>query len=145
MSDDAGTLEARLGPLGRDLGGREAEHAASLEQATRCAEHLHARVGAGLDAFHAAATEAGAAHLKVLLSGPRLDDKHLRSVQFDLTRGRHRAIVTVKSRGEVTLVGPFKRGKNEGPCKTFAIEDEASIESALGDFLVALIEEAATP
>jgi hypothetical protein len=81
----------------------------------------------------------------VELSEPRPDDKHLRSVQFDLRRGRHQAIVTVKSRGEVTLVGPFHAGKSEGPCKTFPFDAEVEIEKALGDFLERFLEEAATP
>jgi hypothetical protein len=47
----------------------------------------------------------------------RTDDKHLRSVEFELSRGRYRAIVTAKSRGDVTFVGPFRTGKTEGPAR----------------------------
>jgi hypothetical protein len=86
-----------------------------------------------------------APQLTVSLSEPRVDDKHLHAVQFELARGRHRAIVTVKSRGEVTLVGPFRSGKTEGPCRSFPTQAEDEIQAALGDFLVEFIEEAASP
>ena len=86
-----------------------------------------------------------ACDLRVELSKPRVDDKHLRSVQFDLRRGRHQALVTVKSRGDVTLVGPFRRGKNEGPCRSIAVGDEAELQVALGEFLGRVVEEASAP
>jgi len=66
-------------------------------------------------------------------------------VEFELRRGRHRAIVTAKSRGEVTLVGPFRAGKVEGPCKSFPLEAQEELHLALGEFLEQFVEEAATP
>jgi len=51
----------------------------------------------------------------------------------------------VKCRGEVTLVGPFRLGKAEGPCRSFPIDADAEIERALGDFLCAFVEEATSP
>ena len=51
----------------------------------------------------------------------------------------------MKSRGEVTLVGPFRQGKDEGPCKTFPLGATPEIEAALGDFLAAFLQEAAAP
>jgi 16S rRNA (cytidine1402-2'-O)-methyltransferase len=48
-------------------------------------------------------------------------------------------------RGEVTLVGPFQAGKDEGPCRTFPIESEREIDAALAGFLERFLEEAATP
>jgi hypothetical protein len=54
-------------------------------------------------------------------------------------------VVVVKARGEVTLVGPFRAGKAEGPCRSLPIDANAEIESALGEFLEKLAEEAATP
>ena len=73
------------------------------------------------------------------------EDAAVRAVEFDLARGRHRAIVTVKARGEVTLVGPFHAGKTEGPCKSFPLAAEDEIRKALGDFLERFLTEAATP
>jgi hypothetical protein len=99
----------------------------------------------GLEAFHAGADQAGARHLRVELGEVRLDDKHARAVQFDLQRGRHVAIVAVKSRREVTLVGPFRSGKPEGPCLSFPFEAEEELHEALGDFLERFLEEAASP
>ena len=102
-------------------------------------------VDAALSEFHAAVAEAGAPHLRVELSEIRLDDKHLRAVEFDLARGRHRAIVVAKAKGEITLVGPFKQGKVEGPCLSFPFDARDDIQRALGDFLERFLEEAATP
>jgi hypothetical protein len=139
------TLRERLRVLGRELAGREAAEATRLEQARAKARELHAVVADALAAFHEEARAGGAPQLEVALEAPRTDDKHLRSVQFALRRGRHGAIVTVKSRGEVTLVGPFRQGKDEGPCKTFPLGATPEIEAALGDFLAAFLQEAAAP
>ena len=54
-------------------------------------------------------------------------------------------MVTVKSRGEATLVGPFHVGKTEGPCKSFPFAAEDELRKALGDFLERFLTEAATP
>jgi hypothetical protein len=106
---------------------------------------LHANVAAALERFHVAAAEAGAPHLRIELGEPRVDDKHLRAVEFELRRGRHIAIVTTKSRGDLTLVGPFQQGKTEGPCRSFPMDADREVEAALGDFLALFLEEAATP
>ena len=139
-------LTERMGRVGRSLGEREAAHAEALDAARAKADALHAVVAVALDAYRTAVSGAGAGHLaEVALSAPKLDDKHVRAVEFDVSRGRYRAIVTVKSRGEVTLVGPFRRGKTEGPCKSFPFEAEADLEAALGGLLEQFLEEAATP
>lgn len=139
------SLAERLRQVGARLGRREAEHGEAVAAARRLAEALRARVEEALGAFHGAAEAAGAPHLRVELGPVRTDDKHLRSVEFDLARGRHRAIVTVKSRGEVTLVGPFRAGKTEGPCLSFPTDAGEELEDALAGFLERFLEEAATP
>lgn len=144
-SAPAADLGDRLERVGARLGVREAEHREALVQARRVAESLRERVASAVERFHRAASESGAPHLRIAVGEIRTDDKHLRSVEFDLTRGRHRAIVTAKSRGEVTLVGPFRTGKTEGPCRTFAFDAGAELDEALGDFLERFAEEAATP
>jgi hypothetical protein len=144
-SAPAADLDARLERIGRTLGEREVAHRDGLDAARACAESIRARVAAALLRFHEAAADAGAPHLRVELGEIRSDDKHLRSVQFDLIRGRHRAIVTARSRGDVTLVGPFRSGKQEGPCRSFPTDSGRELESALGDFLERFLEEAATP
>lgn len=138
-------LGNRLAALGRTLGAREAEHADAMARATRCAEALRDDVEAALAEFHAAAAESGAPHLRIELSSIRTDDKHLRAVEFDLSRGRHQAIVVAKAKGELTLVGPFKAGKAEGPCLSFPFDAREELQSALGTFLEKFLEEAATP
>jgi hypothetical protein len=142
---DPSHLCDRLARVGRRLAEREAREAQGLPEARRRAEALHALVTSGLAAFHEAVRGAGAPQISVELSSPRLDDKHIRSVQFEVRRGRHLGIVTVKSRGEVTLVGPFRTGRNEGPCLSFPFGAETELEKALADFLERFLEEAATP
>lgn len=138
-------LRERMSALGRELAEAEREHAQGFARAREAAQTLHAIVAEALAAFHEAARAAGAPQLEVALGAARTDDKHLRAVQFDLRRGRHAAIVTVKSRGQVTLVGPFHQGKVEGPCKSFPLGAEAEIEAALGEFLTSFLREAASP
>jgi hypothetical protein len=138
-------LGERLEALGRELGSREAPFRDELTRARSVAERLRDRVADALGRFHRAAAAAGAPQLEAAISETRADDKHLRAVQFDIARGRYRAIVTVKARGEVTLVGPFRAGKDEGPCRTFPIDSEGEIAGALAGFLERFLEEAATP
>ncbi len=138
-------LSARLATLGRELGEREAVHGEGLERARKCVEELHGEVVAALEGFHRSASAAGAPHLRVEVSPVRVDDKHLRSVEFELVRGRYRAIITAKSRGDVTFVGPFRSGKIEGPCKSYPIDARDEVQGALADFLEIFLEEAATP
>jgi hypothetical protein len=138
-------LPARLEAVGRSLGEREAAHRQGLDRAHAEAAKLRAEVAQALDRFHAAAAAAGAPHLRIELSEPRVDDKHLRAVEFDLSRGRHRALVVAKAKGEVTLVGPFRAGKTEGPCLSFPFHAEAELRNALAEFLERFAEEAATP
>jgi len=134
-----------MAQVGRELGEREGAHRAELDEARRCAAALRAQLADALEGFREAVSAAGAPHLAVSLGELRPDDKHARAVEFDLARGRHRAIVTVRARGEVTLVGPFHAGKTEGPCKTFPFAAETELQKALGDFLENFLAEAATP
>ena len=138
-------LAERLEQLGRELGEREAAFAEGHQEARARAEELRADVADALTRFHAAAEKAGAAHLSLDVSPVRVDDKHVRSCEFELIRGRHRAIVTVKSRGEVTLVGPFRVGKPEGPCRSFPLAPSDEFAAAFEGFLASFVEDAATP
>jgi hypothetical protein len=135
----------RFERLGSQLGEREAAHVRDLDAAKACAEKLRVAVSTVFADFARASRAAGAPHLQVELGDIRVDDKHVRAVEFELIRGRHRAIVTAKSRGEVTFVGPFAQGKVEGPCRSFRFDADQEIHDALGDFLEQFLEEAATP
>ena len=138
-------LDERMNEAGRRLGEREAPHADSLEKAAAHARALHEKVRKALVQFHAAASRSGSPHLTIALTEPQLDAKHVRAFQFDVSRGRTRAIVTVKSRGDVTLVGPFHAGKPEKPCRSLALDSDAKIDEALGDFLEKFLEQATHP
>ena len=138
-------LRTRLSAAGGLLGAREATHRAALEDAQKRCEALRALVIDGIETFHTAAADAGAPHLRIEVTPVRLDDKHVRAIAFEVRRGRHAGVVTVKSRGEVTLVGPFRSGKTEGPCRTFPWDARDDIDQSLGDFLLRFLEEAATP
>jgi hypothetical protein len=138
-------LRDRLAAAGTLLGAREASHRANLDEAQKRCDALRALVLDAIDAFHASAASAGAPHLRVDVTPVRLDEKHVRAIEFEVRRGRHAGVVTVKSRGDVTLVGPFRTGKAEGPCRTFPWDAKDEICNALGDFLLRFLEEAATP
>ncbi|MGI9430576.1 MAG: hypothetical protein ACR2PQ_00080 [Myxococcota bacterium] len=138
-------LRERLATLGRTLAQREQEHSAGLAEAWEHAHALREVVAEGLEGFETAIREAAAPQLAVELGPVRTDEKHVRSVEFEVMRGRHRALVIVKSRGEVTLVGPFRTGKAEGPCQSVAWDDRAEVLATLAPFLERFLEEAATP
>ena len=138
-------LRSRLAAAGTQLGSRESAHRAGLDEATKRCEVLRTLVAEAIEAFHRAASDAGAPHLRVEVTPVRIDEKHIRAIEFEVRRGRHAGVVTVKSRGDVTLVGPFRSGKTEGPCRTFPWDAEDEICKALGDFLLRFLEEAATP
>ena len=40
----------------------------------------------------------------------------------------------------MTLVGPFRVGKVEGPCKSFPFEAQDELDRALGEFLEQFVE-----
>ncbi|MFP6579795.1 MAG: hypothetical protein VCC02_08320 [Myxococcota bacterium] len=138
-------LEARIARLGRELGERESSHAAALETARERATELHAQVEAAMEGFHAAAATAGSPHLRIEVGRPRLDEKHVRAVEFEVQRGRTRGLFVVKARGDVTLVGPFATGKAEGPCQSIDFEDSTALAVAVEDFLCRFLEAAAQP
>ena len=138
------SLSERMETIARAVVKREAVHREEIARAREKARTLHATVAEAIGRFNAIVAE-DLPDLRVDLTPPRIDDKHLRAIEFDLERGRHRAIVLVKSKGEVTLVGPFRTGKNEGPCRTFPFDADDELGDALGDFLERFLEEAAAP
>jgi hypothetical protein len=138
-------LKGRLISVGQRLAERELAHTVPLDEARRRALAIHENIADAVTAYNLEVESAGVPQLRIEQGPIRPDEKHLRSVQFDIKRGRHTAIVTVKSRGEITLVGPFRAGKSEGPCKSFPFESPAELSSALAPFLESFLEEAATP
>ena len=71
------------------------------------------------------------------------DEKHVDAVQFRIARGRHEVICVAIARGEgrMRVVGPFKRGKEEGPCAEAPLRG-AEVETLLEERLAALVREA---
>ena len=137
-------LEERIDDFAAALRRREAGHAEDVAGARLKAQEVHRIISNAIARFNAA-IEAELPALRIEVSAPRLDDKHVHAVEFNLSRGRHRAIVTTKSKGEITLVGPFKAGKNEGPCRTFPFSEDEELKDALGDFIERFLEEATAP
>ena len=137
-------LNERLEAIARDVAKREAPHAEAIASARETATKLHGQVDTAMKRFNETLGES-VPELQVDVSVPRIDDKHVHAIEFDVARGRHRAVVTVKSKGEVTLVGPFHKGKKEGPCRSFPVDAQEDIADALGDFLERFLEEATSP
>ena len=137
-------LNERVETLARAIAQREADHAEALDRARAKAEALRALVLPAIETFNRIVAEAFP-DLAVTVTPLRTDDKHAHAIEFDLERGRARAVVTVKSKGQVTLVGPFRTGKDEGPCRRFPFEAEDEIESALVVFVEEFLEAATAP
>lgn len=138
-------LRARLGALGRTLGERESAHSAALREAERRARLLHGAVRDAVASFQSALADAGGPALTLSVSEPRTDDKHVRAIEIELRRGRNLALIVAKSRGDVTLVGPFHAGKEEGPCQKLAWDVQDELFDRLGEFLERFLGEALTP
>lgn len=142
-------LEEALAERGRALAEREAKHANALERARTLTDALHTIVFGALDAYHRETKDAP--QLTIAQGEVRHDAKHLHAFEFDVRRGRHRALVVVKSRGEVTLVGPFHMGKDEGPCRRVPVDAKAAsppspeLIQAMGELLDSFLEEATAP
>ena len=141
-------LDARLRQLGEEVGRREADRLAARDEARRVAEDLRARLERALDAFAGAAAAAGSPHLRGLLEvGPvEPDDKSVRAFQIRIERGRHEAVVVSKDRGEIMLVGPYRRGEEQGPCNPVtlageSLADDQGLDDALESFLEALVRQ----
>ena len=138
------SLEERIDVFASALLKREAGHSDDLAKARIKADEVYKQVSTAMGRFNSA-IESALPELQVEVTKPHLDEKHAHAIEFDLIRGRHRGIVIAKSKGEVTLVGPFKTGKNEGPCRTFPFSESAEIADALGDFLERFLEDATAP
>lgn len=138
------SLEDRMQALATTVVEREQRHADDMRAAAEKLSSLRADVVSAMDRFNAGVAQA-VPHLRIDVSPIRLDEKHLHAHEFELARGRHRALVIAKSKGEFTLVGPYRTGKNEGPCRTFPFEAKADLDDAIIDFLERFIDEATAP
>lgn len=149
---DDSQITQRALQRGREFGAREAEQVHALAEARQLAEEFRDRVEKIIASFQQGLGEAGATHLcdrsLFCISPVSLDDKHIRAVGFSVQRGRYKICVVVKTKGSVTLVGPFHLGKKEGPCRKFAVPANETarheLEAELVDLLHAFFDEAMT-
>ena len=128
--------------LARELAERDREIPAGLETALLIAQEVRARALAAVEAFSREALAGGVPHLaNIEVGAVEPDEKHVDALQVMIRRGRWEVVCVAKSRGVVTLVGPYQRGKNEGPCETLAGRGDA-LDRALDERLLALLQEA---
>ena len=132
-------MEKRFSALAHELATRDRDLGPGLEDARQGARRLRAHAAGCIAEFAAAATSCWAPHLaEIEVGSVEPDEKHVDCIQFKVRRGRFEIVCVAKAKGKVTLVGPYKRGKSEKPCRDFALEGEAVL-GTLEDLLVELI------
>jgi len=134
----------RFRKLADELAERDPTLTARLRGAREAARVLRDAAFEAVEAFRQRAAELGAGYLgNIEVSGVEPDEKHVDAVQFRITRGRLEVICVAVARGEgkMRVVGPFKRGKEEGPCAEAPLRG-AEIETLLEERLAALVREA---
>jgi hypothetical protein len=129
--------------LAQEIAAREVGRQEARRRAQDLAHRLHARAREALDRFGRAVREAGAPHLDLVGLDPvEPDDKSVRAFQFRIHRGAFTALVVCRDRGEMMLVGPFKRGHAEEPCHALSLDQgEGALEEAIDGLMTALIEQ----
>ena len=135
----------RIEEAARKVAAREAGREQARRQAREHAEWLRDRMTTLRARFVETASAAGVSHLDLIDITPvEPDDKSIRAFQFKIRRGRYEATIVSKDRGETMLVGPYKRGQDEGPCHPIHHEgvepDREGLADQLESLLVALID-----
>jgi hypothetical protein len=134
----------RFRSLAEELAAREPDLPARLVRARSAASALRESAAQAVEAFRSRAAELGAPHLGHIAVSPlEPDEKHVDALQFRISRGRLELLCVAVARGEgkMRVVGPFKRGKQEGPCAEAPLAGP-EIESLLSERLAALVREA---
>jgi len=135
----------RFRKLAEELAERDPSLAARLRHVRDAARVLRDSAFEAVEAFRQRASEIGAPYLgNIEVSPVEPDEKHQDAVQFRISRGRLEVICVAIARGEgkMRVVGPFKRGKEEGPCAEAALRG-AEVETLLEERIAALVREAA--
>ncbi len=133
---------ARFEQLAATLADRDRDVSESLGSVRPALEALRGQALGDIEAFVRVAREHGGAHLTDVAVGPvEWDEKHVDCLQFKVARGRWELTCVGKSRGVVTLVGPYRRGKPEKPCAEFPLPGREA-DAALEDRLLSLLREA---
>lgn len=140
---DTGKFEA----LAEDLARQHGDLPRWLAGARAAAEELRAQAQACVQAFLSRAELLGAEQLGAVCVSPvGPDQKHVDCVQFSIERGRDVLLcvaIATSEGGKVRLVGPFKRGKTEGPCGDFPLRG-AELERGLEQRLLDLLRQASS-
>lgn len=134
----------RFRKLAEELAARDPGLAARLREVREAARTLRELAFQAVEAFRERAAELGAPYLgNVEVSGVEPDEKHVDCVQFRISRGRTEllCIAIAAGEGKMRLVGPFKRGKSEGPCADAPLSGP-EVERALEDRIERLLREA---
>jgi hypothetical protein len=140
---DPGKFEA----LAEDLVRQHGDLPHWLAEARAGAEVLRDQAQTCIEVFVRRAEALGARQLgDVAVSAVGADEKHVDCVQFSVERGRNLLLcvaIANSSGGKVRLVGPFKRGKVEGPCGDFPLRG-AEVEAALEQRMLDLLRQASS-
>jgi len=134
----------RFRKLAEELAGRDPGLAVRLRDVRDAARPLRELAFAAIETFRERAAELGAPYLGNLeVSAVEPDEKHHDSIQFRVARGRIEllCIAIAEGAGKIRLVGPFKRGKQEGPCADAPLRGP-EVEKALEDRIEQLLREA---
>ena len=141
MAMDARRFEA----LAEDLARQHGALPRWLPGIREAAEALRGQAQACVEAFARRARTLGAEHLaSVVVSPVSPDEKHVDCLQFSVERGRHVLLciaIANAEGGKMRLVGPFKRGKAEGPCGDHPLRG-AELEQGLEQRLLDLLRQA---
>jgi len=135
----------RFRKLADELASRDPGLTVRLRDVRDAARELRELAFEAVEAFRERAAEIGAPYLGNLEVSPvEPDEKHVDCVQFRITRGRVEllCVAIAQGPGKVRLVGPFKRGKEEGPCQDAPLRGPAVVK-ALEDGIEQLMREAA--
>ena len=135
----------RFRKLADELANRDPGLTVRLRDVRDAARDLRELAFEAVEAFRERAAEIGAPYLGNLEVSPmEPDEKHVDCVQFRVTRGRTEllCIAIAQEPGKVRLVGPFKRGKQEGPCADAPLRGPEVVK-ALEERIEQLVREAA--
>ena len=135
----------RFRKLADELGSRDPGLSLRLRDVREAARELRELAFEAVETFRERAAEIGAPYLGNLEVSPvEPDEKHVDCVRFRVTRGRIEllCIAIAQGHGKVRLVGPFKRGKEEGPCADAPLRGPEVVK-ALEDRIEQLVREAA--
>jgi hypothetical protein len=135
----------RFRKLADELASRDPGLTVRLRDVRDAARELRELAFEAIEAFRERAAEIGAPYLGNLeVSAVEPDEKHVDCVQFRVARGRIEllCIAIAEGPGKVRLVGPFKRGKEEGPCADAPLRGP-DVVKALEDRIEQLVREAA--